>query len=931
MPESNRVCSVFISSTSEDLKEYRAKVAAAIRGVGLHAVDMDDFPATECPPLQECLKRVAKCQVVVAVIAHRYGWVPAGQPDAKSITWLECEHALSKGIPVLAFYVEPTQEWSEDKKEDFRLVIALRSDDPFPVDLPNEIRRNKKKLQELKTLLAGEERTRKTFTTPDDLRSKVAESLHHWLDERPECKPNIAGDPTLYLVAVKDETTYIDIQALNVGAGKASRFEIGELYIPLTTPAATVIIPAIRPDEPVHERERNSMDLKDLLIERRLVIVGDPGSGKSTFLRWIAQEKSVAALAGTGTEIPLLIRIGELAGYVKECRLAAGSGKHWDTDSHEWLPDFLAARCFKFKWGLGAAYFRQILDEGEAVVLLDGLDEAPDAGTRAEISRLFQHATAKYESCRFVVTTRPDSFVGANLLQGFREAWIEPLDADARAAFFEKWARCLHPNSATEAEQRRDALVQAVEGRDDIQKLATTPVMLTAIAVVHWNEKRLPEERVDLYETILMWLARQRESKGGRERPERCLKILEQLALAMHDEEGRLTDVSLEWAATRLANQFSGVEKAREFLDGETTDSGIVMARGKLRFFHLTFQEYLAARAIAGMDQEDQVRRFRGERIFQPEWKEVMLLLSGILAKQGLPKVDVLVNALLPAAASSLHDKARAAALLGALVRDLRVFGYQPPDEAYRELMLALPPIFELEWAAQIPFQIRLEAADALGLHGDPRFAEDMPNRVRIQGAGGVKAFEIGRYPVTVVEYQRFVEAGGYRDERFWTAGGFGLETEPRDWNMQQSFATRPVTGVNWYEAKAYCAWAGRHLPSEAEWKLAAYGPEGRQYPWGDQEPDATRANYLETGPRHVSPVGLYRAGATPENVEEMAGNVWEWVEDRDDTSSTFRVLQGAAWFDVASHLGSGIRDCDQPDFRYDDIGLRVARELNIP
>lgn len=201
--------------------------------------------------------------------------------------------------------------------------------------------------------------------------------------------------------------------------------------------------------------------------------------------------------------------------------------------------------------------------------------------------------------------------------------------------------------------------------------------MLTALAVVHWNERRLPEQRADLYESILRWLSRSREQRPGRASSEQCLRLLEALALAVQDHpDGRQVQAPKRWAAEILAPQFAGVAGAERFLDEEEVDSGIVASRGhEIRFWHLTFQEYLAARALAGLpDHELPGLLLNRNRVYAPEWRETVLLLAGILHGQGVPKVDGLVAALLDRLQpdASLGDQARAVGLLGAILRDLR-------------------------------------------------------------------------------------------------------------------------------------------------------------------------------------------------------------------------------------------------------------------
>lgn len=191
-------------------------------------------------------------------------------------------------------------------------------------------------------------------------------------------------------------------------------------------------------------------------------------------------------------------------------------------------------------------------------------------------------------------------------------------------------------------------------------------------------------------------------------------------------------------------------------------------------------------------------------------------------------------------------------------------------------------------------------------------------------------AFEIDRYEVTNIQYQRFLLKTGRRAPVHWV----GADYPPGQ-------ADYPVIGVGWEDASAYCAWAGKRLPSEAEWEKACRGPDGRIYPWGD-EWDADRANtgiaqadrwpeqYEEgwvlaltpgsdTHPLGIRPVGSYLDGASWYGVLDMAGNVSEWVADWWNPDCYARMpaenpvclqpqwqhsVRGSAWHDRAGYAG---------------------------
>ena len=700
-----------------------------------------------------------------------------------------------------------------------------------------------------------------------------------WRERRGYARPAAVNDPGRYLEDLREQTRYIDIRGLQVGTGKAYRFPITDLYIPLTTAS--------------RQEVRRSARLEEALNEPRLVIVGEPGSGKTTFLRWL-----VFQYAGDPQQpLPLLVRISELAEHIRNC---SGQKRSPTSESPEWLVHFLTAKSDELNWSLDAAFFKKTLSEGSCVLLLDGLDEAPSVEERSRMARIFEGATRAYPKCRIVVTTRPQSYAGTALLAGFTEARIEPLDDEAIGQFLEHWCRALFPTSEAEAKAHLTGLQTALHAKVEIRRMVVNPVMLTALAVVHWNEKRIPEQRADLYESVLQWLARSREQRLGRASASRCLELLKLLALAMQDHpDGRKTELSLGESVRVLDGEFSNQRSGAEaFLLEEEGDSGIIVRRdSQLRFWHLTFQEYLAARCIAGFPDEQQYKLLLDSgKIYLPEWRESALLLAGVLMGQGRESVDSLFSALLDRLGSKakLPQQARTAGLLGAMVGDLRPFQYEPKDPRYARLMDAVLGVFKAESVDTIDFKTRLEAAEALGQAGDPRLGDKAENWIRIECE---KPFRIARYPVTVQEYKSFVEDGGYQDQRFWVAGGFGQWQEPDGWAEQLAHPNRPVVEVSWFEAAAYARWARVRLLTEAEWERAARGTEGREYPWGEEAPSPRLANYREGKVGHPTPVGLYPLGATPERIQDLAGNVWEWCEDwYDPSEKKYRNSRGGSW-----------------------------------
>ena len=221
---------VFISSTGEDLKEHREQAARAARASSFSPRMMEYFPARGAQPsLSDCRDMVAQAEVVVVLVAHRYGWVPddPSNSDAKSITWLECEHAWNvTKKEVLAFLVDPECEWPLDQYENYRLIKERKKP-----GIHEEVERNEKKLEEFKHHLS--QRFRATFTDASSVRTLVGEALADWGKRHSSITAVAPGDPEPYLKYLEDDTRQIRVKGLKSKRAEPYFFGIDEgLYPP---------------------------------------------------------------------------------------------------------------------------------------------------------------------------------------------------------------------------------------------------------------------------------------------------------------------------------------------------------------------------------------------------------------------------------------------------------------------------------------------------------------------------------------------------------------------------------------------------------------------------------------------------------------------------------------------------------------------------
>ena len=239
---------VFIASTSEDLKRHRRAARDAAVRAGFLPRMQEYFAAGGNLPLDACMKKVSgsdaepPSNVLVVIVAHRYGWVPEDQAgsERKSITWLECDEAVRSGQEVLALLVDEKDDWPEELKEEFLITEAIRKGEGVGrlLELTRNVQRNVGRLREFKAWL-DDQGMRATFTNPESVSAEVGAALNDWLDRHPGWRaseaPLTARDPSKYLRCLQEETSHIDIRGLQVGSGKATRFAIDDLYIPLAT------------------------------------------------------------------------------------------------------------------------------------------------------------------------------------------------------------------------------------------------------------------------------------------------------------------------------------------------------------------------------------------------------------------------------------------------------------------------------------------------------------------------------------------------------------------------------------------------------------------------------------------------------------------------------------------------------------------------
>ncbi len=792
------------------------------------------------------------------------------------------------------------------------------------------------------------------------------------------------------------------------------------------------------------EKRVPAMDIFSNQKNNLAVLLGETGSGKTTFINYITYlliDKSRYLPSSLKGLIPIKFQLRDVASTIPSST-RKGSAKI--------LLDALTQNISQyFDVGVSADIAKIIHEKAilfGSLILFDGLDEVTESKQRIILDSIKYFIEATYnERMQVIITTRPYAYEKSkNSLLNYSTWTLTPLTPSQTEEFIFDWYKKttkVYGWSSKNAELRSKSIIHAIKSNKYLKVLGSRPLLLMLMTAIHTRNGKLPEDRADLYEeAVKLLLSRWQRSrilfdKDGKEQLEpgisEALQIdekkirtaLERLAFSVHDKQSHnpqnlelLPDIQKSEILESFEGLLGDIEPKiiLRYLDNR---AGLLVERQPdtiYAFPHRSFQEYLAACYLTEDPNfhDKIINRVTKNLSF---WREVYLLCIRKIRRGSLPNAVNVIQYLVPNDFESINkvnnSHWKKAILAAEAIVDLHLTDKIYEDnEYYISIIKRVKKWLKMLIVSEdLSANERLVAGDLLGFLGDNRKGASflqlnnnpIPDIDWIHiPKGGFKMgasskdkkasnferpshdfylpdYYIGRYPITYAQYALFIDDKGYEREELWCKKGWdwvnGGEVDLKIFNnsfMESKYEawlerrpkikknplfwddpfwakpSRPVIGINWYEAAAFGKWMTLiyqrnieyfdfltnkeftvRLPSDAEWEKAAKGVKQNKWPWGNNV-TTKFANTKEQNLGRTTPVGIYPNGSSKYGVMDMIGNVWEWTNTiwGEDTSSptfnypydsndgreydsdfsdfTIRTVRGSSWISDLERYG---------------------------
>lgn len=772
------------------------------------------------------------------------------------------------------------------------------------------------------------------------------------------------------------------------------------------------------------EKTTNEFDILDVFAEKKnFILLGTPGRGKTTVLRKATLsyiEKMELCLENGIRDFifPIFFRVRNFGVF-----LNSNDGKYI-TPTHASVIQYLDNEYRNsLTTFLTTNFFHNILLQGGCAIMMDGIDEVSE-----NIDSVSSHLKAfiEYYSKNevglnnnvFGLSSRPASYsiVKETVFRGgfLEEYEVQPLNIEGVKQLI---INVLNIGVLVEQLRNDDIqkLTKVIVESKELFVIASNPLFCTALILVYKvRGAELPQRIVDVFHEIVdlllgFWRNLDRidyhkpeesAKEDGLETPfddvehsvERKKQRLSCVAYNMQFQEGDKSEILATDAIAILKAYFIKNEDfqakdaeyaAKKFLKNSHEKSGVLVEIGsspkKYTFLHNQFREFLAANEVLISNTHDEIVSIVMKNICVVSWEEIIIFIVSHKEMNRRLRESIIDKCIEEAEyqneVGNVENWSRYLYMAGSMC--INSFNYLQPKY--------LSKIREILYNTMIDESIELTKRYKSGLNldrlgwspTDIYCFKEIPQSI-LQPSRLI----IGKYPVSNMQYNRFINSNDYKNSEVWrnipffdlskngklsfTEDGFDWfkiqsknEFYPSEWfdlNMGKLYRNLPVIGINWFEANAYCNWLLKNwnyleesimnsevrpklirLPNESEWIEAAGGllPEHR-YPWDVNINDETTKNNIQlfsninlNNLNSTSPLGMFPRGVSiPYDLVDMCGNVWEWQSNYFDVGNKDITIKGGSYKTNAKDAKVSNRGWKLPNDRDNEIGFRVIIEL---
>lgn len=726
-----------------------------------------------------------------------------------------------------------------------------------------------------------------------DVKQLVSITVNQFFDQESSESNQNAAALEIYLKMLRKSTANLPLQGLDIDASdpdnRQDSMGLANVYIALDT---KTIIEKDRqkdlkqrtdsdpPDSFLDEKKQTLTALQAVIDNRKLVILGDPGSGKSTFINYLAyilashklhpNESWIKRMSDWPQEevdlTPIMVVLRDFARYYSENLPEKANASH--------LWDYIHTQLQNFKIESAEKPICQVLEIGKAIIFLDGLDEVPNQAQRLFVRDAIQEFINRYDNSRFLISCRVLSYqppakgkpdLRLSKLPSFELAGF---DTDKIEGFVHAWYDELARVGAIPLLEK-DAYISRLLGalrRKDLARLAPNPLLLTVMALVNTHKGRLPDARALLYEEtvdILLWRWEQKKKIGNKEisalrellqeanRTDIDLKrVLWKLAYEAHEtiksdiKGDTVADIPEHTLETTLAAlkphpEYEGGDHnwAIKLIDIMKSRSGLLVERqpGIFSFPHRTFQEYLAGAHLASQSPYIGLSEKLARK--GPIWRDVILYSVGkhVYVNGDMEKPLMLSSELCPQKKTNTSSAWYLAWLAGDVIKEMglnRVCDSKTGCELHERVQNRLVDLLE---AGELSPVERARAGDTLSYLGDPRFDKNhwlLPKGPTL-GFVHIPAgnFIMGSYRDDPDSYMDEHSLHIVDLPEFWMARYpvtiaqfriFSTAVNLCDFyeDILKEPDSRPVHKVSWYDALEYCRWLQSKMLTISDEKL---------------------------------------------------------------------------------------------------------------